>query len=178
VLCTSDAVRCFNKDPTTGSCPSADTVCYVRDCYGDDTGFNAQIYEDRIEVDDEVASSAKFGGILQEYLNFTTTRSSGIFGLAFQNLTSYGEVPVMTAILEDNNLPNTFSMCLGDGNDAGDTTASSSGAGYMILGDSSRSQGPDFQGYTSIVADTYYNVNLLSINAEVCKWLFEQCAWR
>ena len=43
VMCGTGALKCFNADATTGKCAAADTPCYVRDCYGDNTGFDAQV---------------------------------------------------------------------------------------------------------------------------------------
>lgn len=120
--------------------------------YGDGSGVNGSVVYDILGLVG-LNANVSFGKIEQSSPNFEPLAVDGIWGLAYQTITDWNEVPAFTAWASQNQLYSGFSMCL---TQVGDYE------GVFDLGvDYSKNSAFRF---TPVIDELYYVVNLTDVS--------------
>ena len=90
----------------------------MHDCYADLTGFNAVVVSDRVALGNSgdaahLPVTAHFGAIYQEFGAFQQEPVQGILGLAYRNLTGFGERTLLGELARAYGVAQAFTLCLG-----------------------------------------------------------------
>jgi len=124
--------------------------CMVEVRYGDGSGALGWLMHDVVSIS-SLEVSAYFGSMYTEIGHFSSSTSDGILGMAYKSL-SHGVPTFMDRLVETHKLDNLFSMCLGDED------------GALVIGGIEKKYYTGDLVYTPIINETYYVVNLTSIN--------------
>jgi hypothetical protein len=88
--------------------------CGFDDQYGDGSEVSGPVYTDVLNFPGSTlpATTIQFGATTQSSPNFEPTGVDGIFGLSYGALSSWGGVPPFERIVQQQGIPNVYSMCL------------------------------------------------------------------
>jgi len=147
-LCTDDydfnCQNCYSFD--------GDSACGFLDQYGDGSEVEGPVIIDEMGIGLISHVKVSFGIIEQATSGFEPYPVSGIWGLAYQDLSDWEGTPAFDQIVDQTGIYNSFSMCLE--NLAGVTTD----AGYMDLGVDYSTD--DSFAWTPVVEQLYYSVTV------------------
>lgn len=142
---TSSAVPCGN-----GCAKCHNNTCAFELRYGDGSFVYGTQRKDRLTLAG-LSANVTFGVIVAEAENFAITSLDGIMGFAYQSLDPDNGDDCFAKIVKANNMPNTFSMCLGK-----------HGGALVLGGVDAKYQVGDMK-YTPLLREEFYQVAMTDV---------------
>ncbi|KYR00990.1 hypothetical protein DLAC_02067 [Tieghemostelium lacteum] len=163
---TSQLVQCSDSSKCPSlRCGNDGQSCLFNLTFADQSFLDGYLVYDQVTLGDYQAM-ATFGAIQRESLTFSHLScplsqeeqnqipNDGILGLSYQSLDPNNGDSIFSKIVQQNNLSDSFSMCMGQH------------GGVLVLGgvDNSSQLGPML--YTNITNEKFYSINIMDVHID------------